>query len=520
MDKEIRDQALTDAANALRVQEQQRKLTSTRLSELAEDLTKLEEINRKNSQNIDDLLQIANEMFVNSGMTLSDLPDNTPLSDDPLFSTNSDGLRGLHIPHYEDLETVEVRNANDWNHYLEHIEDYARKNAINLQEDPFNHLLTSKDKEIIANRIKDDYMLRKANCDKLDYLIATFSGVVAGLVDSFFVGMPGESKLEGWSQDQTDKFVIKVAKMAGNPGKDNGKSEIVNAIKFFEDKYKINYDQPTGKAAGSVFDMSLSNHHIKSLGHAPDLIGLLFSVVSQFQGTSHFLDNGRHIVMDTRTQELTGNNFLAKLFSGIVNWIGHLISDVAGSSSGRDGNPDGRGSGIPIPMFELFQIVGKGEFHVKYSSSSNRYREMTLADLSVKVFEKGYDARFGVTLAVPVVLNELMTRLLWALKSRFIDNLSWKESIPIESDPNLRRVLLTSHGVLCLVDGVDAGIRSGGEILTFALHLNFVAWKRLAFSGLLEVRSLYKEKALDLNAMEKDIEKEWSLIFDDSSIHY
>lgn len=51
-------------------------------------------------------------------------------------------------------------------------------------------------------------------------------------------------------------------------------------------------------------------------------------------------------------------------------------------------------------------------------------------------------------------------------------------SIPFGNHPELRRMLLVGHGTLCLVDGVDVAIRSKMEILDFALHLNFVAWRR------------------------------------------
>ena len=74
-------------------------------------------------------------------------------------------------------------------------------------------------------------------------------------------------------------------------------------------------------------------------------------------------------------------------------------------------------------------------------------------------------------------------------------------------------MLLTGHGVLCLVDGVDATIRSKGQVLDFVLHLNFVAWIRLDFSGLTEVRALYKENTIDLVAMNKDLQKEWDYLF-------
>ncbi|NLY44601.1 MAG: hypothetical protein GX053_01205 [Tissierella sp.] len=128
----------------------------------------------------------------------------------------------------------------------------------------------------------------------------------------------------------------------------------------------------------------------------------------------------------------------------------HLLSDVAGSYSSRSKSSNNGGSGIPMPLFELFQLIGKSKFKVyQGNNKSNKYEEMTLADLSVRVFEEGNDFRFGLAQAIPVVINELMIRFLWALKSRF-------------------------------VDGIDAGLRSQGQVLRFALHLNFVAWKRLA----------------------------------------
>ncbi|NSB14567.1 hypothetical protein [Clostridium beijerinckii] len=115
--------------------------------------------------------------------------------------------------------------------------------------------------------------------------------------------------------------------------------------------------------------------------------------------------------------------------------------------------------------------------------------------------------------AIPVVINEMSIRLLWAIKSRVYSNKSWKECIPIGSHPELRRMLLTGHGVLCLVDGLDAIARSKGQILLFALHLNFVAWKRLAFSGLMEIRALYKENAIDIAALDEDLWNEWNSLY-------
>lgn len=139
----------------------------------------------------------------------------------------------------------------------------------------------------------------------------------------------------------------------------------------------------------------------------------------------------------------------------------------------------------------------------------------TVAEFSTTVFESGYNARFGTTMAIPVVLNELIIQLMWSVKSKFYHNNSLKESLPVGKKPELRRMLVVGHGVLCLVDGTDASLRSGGNMLLFAKRTNIIAWSRFVFSVLIEVRGLYKESGLDVTALEKDVEEEWEQLFEE-----
>lgn len=510
MHKKVDDKLLNEAGKSYVVQKDQMNKMSDRLGELGEGMTSLSEINNNNLDNLDNLLNRAKDMMKKNNMKIEDMNNKDYLKGknlvEKLAKENRSEKETVGVPIYEDLETIEVDDNIGWDDYLENINIYANKNSLDLNKDPFYELLTAEDKKGIVDRLKNDYSLKKANCDKYDYMIASFCGVLAGLVDSFFVGMPKASKLGNWSDKQVDKWVINIAKMTGCKSSAGGKISIVEAITHFEKNHKVNYDQATGKAANDLLGMTMKNHHIKSLGHAPDLIGLIFSIVDQFTSTSHFLDNGRLITFDTKESKLKGGNFLAKLFCGISNWIGHLISDVAGSSTTRKKDINRRGTGLPMPLFELFQLIGNG-------NSKDGFNKMSLADLSVKMFEQDYDARFGLVQAIPVFINEISIRLLWTLKARFYADKPWKECLPFGNNPELRRMLLTGHGVLCIVDGLDAGLRSGGEILTFALHLNFVAWKRLAFSGLMEIRAIYKENAIDLDALEKDLELEWNKLY-------
>ena len=137
--------------------------------------------------------------------------------------------------------------------------------------------------------------------------------------------MPDQSKLGNWTNEQTDKFVEKIAKLHGWEPTDGSGNNIANAIKCLEEKYKVSYDQGTGKMANNLLGMSLSNHHIKSLGHAPDLVGLIFAILGRFTSTSHFLDNGRLIVFDTETSSLKGNTFLVYIRTSILLYLSIIM---------------------------------------------------------------------------------------------------------------------------------------------------------------------------------------------------
>ncbi|EAK5162742.1 TPA: hypothetical protein SB543_000062 [Campylobacter jejuni] len=64
-----------------------------------------------------------------------------------------------------------------------------------------------------------------------------------------------------------------------------------------ENKFKINYDQTTTNGRngtnGKVDNLSMKNHHLKSIGHSPDIFGLFVSIVNQFTNTSTFVSNGK-----------------------------------------------------------------------------------------------------------------------------------------------------------------------------------------------------------------------------------
>ncbi len=255
-------------------------------------------------------------------------------------------------------------------------------------------MITYSNLSDVKKRIEDEFTHRNAECDKYDYLIAITCGAIAGIMDIFLVGNPKDSYL-GKKVDKTvEKMTQKFAQLCGwdkQKALDKNKDLTKSAIAFLENKFKINYDQTTTNGRngtnGKVDNLSMKNHHLKSIGHSPDIFGLFVSIVNQFTNTSTFVSNGKIITIDTNTFELQGGNFIAKIFCGFFNWFGHLASDWCGSSGGKE-----RGAGIPMPFYNLFLLCDFGNF--------GQHRQ-TLAQIATQVFEQGYDLRHGVTMSIP-----------------------------------------------------------------------------------------------------------------------
>ena len=368
---------------------------------------------------------------------------------------------------------------------------------LNIDDDRFGFatsideaLAQAEAELVVLNETVESIKELKPQCDKLDYILAASSGALCGVIDIFLVGKPDESPLgditDKWFANRTIDFV----KLCGYKG---DKNSLSSAINFLEEKFKIPYDQSVG---GGIFreliNLTPSNHHSKSLGHNPTLLGLFFSILNQFTNTSDFVSNGELISLNNSDGkfELQGKNIPSKLFCGIANWIGHLISDVSGSSGSK-----GRGMGIPSPIWAWSNdvIAIKAKLNIPVTEFDKSVNELAL-----KLFKKGYDVRFQTTQAIPVFINEMIVRLLYSIR-RLIGyyisvpkndrswGLLWKSCEPF-SNATVKRMLTVAHGTFCIIDIGDATIRGfekgigSFNVFEFVLRLNVVGVGRFAIS--------------------------------------
>ena len=380
---------------------------------------------------------------------------------------------------------LSVNDANfEVKSYIEQALSDAEDESIRLDAELQENLLT-------IQKMTPD-------CNLIDYLLAAGSGALCGIIDIFLVSNPKKmnNKIENsilgkitdnWFAERTKDF----ARLCGW---DNSKGDILSsALDFLQKKFKVPYDQTNlGEAAKTAFNIYPNNHHFLSLAHNPSLLGLFFAILDQFNHTSHFVVGGELIILENVNGNfvLYGNNEASKFVCAFVNWIGHLISDQSGSSSSK-----GRGMGIPSPLWTWCNdiIAIKRTLNIEVSEFEKTYN-----DLAEKIFVNGYDARFQTTQAIPVFVNETITRFIYSLRRlfKYFKNTSkqernikeiWKQCEPF-SNSSVKRMLTVAHGTFVAIDASHATIstlvkgKGTFNAVDFYMKLNIVGAGRFAFS--------------------------------------
>ena len=478
----------TRLAHALLIQQHQLKDTGSKIGEISQAISGLE------SRHADDMV-VLSAAIASAEAAIQARESGESVQAFDLSSTAPQGYaERARLAAVVELDILAIKEDSDSEAFYAEVCRYAERHQLVLPHDPFRSLMPIGQRINLEKRIREDFTLKIAQCDRYDYMIAVTSGLIGGLIDVLFVGAPGTGVLGKLTDQGMDATVRKFAELNGWQGPREGSDPTASAIAHLERLFKVNYDHRHGGDVGKLFPMSTKNHHIKSLAHSPDLVGLFFSILNQLTSTASFVDGGKVITISTDDFELAGSNLVSKVFAGFVNWLGHLASDAAGSSGAI-----GRGSGIPIPFYSLLQFLNVGSF--------GQHRQ-TFAQVAVQVFEKGYDLRHGAALAIPVLITELISRVAWVFKRRFVDEIPWTECVPSANNPEMRRVLCVAHGSLCVVDGVDAGLRSGGTVIGFMLHANLIAWTRFGVLSLKELTCFYRSGSLDVEAVDAYLEQE------------
>ena len=362
------------------------------------------------------------------------------------------------------------------------------------------------------------------HADKADYALAVTSGVLAGLVDSLFVGEFSLEYANQWGNQQAEKLVLKVAKYQGYGGTDLGQ-----AIKHLEYQFPIAADKAT-----AAFGRGLQ-HHLRDFSHHPIPVGLVCSILTQFTGNVYGTDVAgafQCVPLNKDGLNLVGKSFPEKIMFGAVNWFFHMVSDVAGSSASV--MKGSFGTGLPGPLVSLLKEISSTRLFKKQDAKG--YKEFSVyisklfngtllgeRDSKDNLIPLKFDLRteMGVAMQVgkqtiPVIINECIVRSFFLLR-RLLQELSrddiqewsdvhkinWKAIIPFRNR-TVDRMLTIASMTFTVADTADAAIHaaieSGGNWVLFSgrfvTRFNYVGAGRAALSIVREVSNEKKEAQL------------------------
>lgn len=204
-----------------------------------------------------------------------------------------------------------------------------------------------------------------SKADILDYFVAAASGLICSAIDILWVGEFNLSRGREFASEKVEKIVQKTAHLLGWK-----EDDVKSCVKFLEDKFPIPADGNTPDFGGGL------QHHLRDFAHHPTIVGLVFSLLTQFTEKSYGTDTmGRFIIVDVpeKSKIFIGKDTVTKIINGTIIWFFHLVSDIAGSSStaGLSG-----GTGIPGPLLSL----------AKELSVLPVFRDITINEKSLSVF--------------------------------------------------------------------------------------------------------------------------------------
>ncbi len=354
--------------------------------------------------------------------------------------------------------------------------------------------------------------------DKLDYIVAVSSGVLAGLIDVFHVEAFSLDRASEWGKEQIEQVVKKVARIEGCQGDD-----LSDAIKTLEKNHPLAADGGTNSFGGGL------QHHLRDFSHHFSIDGLFFSIFTQFTGLVVGTDkSGALLVIPVPESHRAciGKNFQEKIAFGTIGWFFHMVSDMAGSSGSLMG-----GTGIPGPLVSFMKELSALPFFKDSGDGDMGFRLWVtklfngalLADHDesgkiIKDSVRKFDLRTEIGIlgevvrqTIPVLINQCVVRGFYFCRrlAREIRDLDIRgigdlgriapEDVLPWGTPAMRRMVTVSSEVFTGVDIADAAVSAikSMDPITFFLRVNYVGVATFVIACIVDVRSTLEDKAAE-----------------------
>ena len=356
----------------------------------------------------------------------------------------------------------------------EHVE-------VELVSNPIAFPKEANDFESIIYDLDSQIEMLSSKADNWDCLVAVGSGVLCGMMDILWVGDFSLTEGREISSENVEEFVKKIAKQQKFESRD-GSYNIKDCVAYLEKKFPIPADGNTPEFGGGL------QHHLRDFAHHPTIVGLIFSLLTQFTGKSYGTNEyGIFTIVDLpkNSRDFIGKDISSKIKNGTIIWFFHLVSDIAGSknTAGLSG-----GTGIPGPILSLAKEI----------SALPIFKDMKVNDVSFSAFlqklfngtllaehdENGkiikdsivkldFRGELGILeevkkQAIPVIANECIVRTFYMIRQlaeqikqihvtsiEDFKQIDVKKILPFNS-PTVTRMLTIATGVFTALDVSDA----------------------------------------------------------------
>lgn len=372
-------------------------------------------------------------------------------------------------------------------------------------EPEFNPLPIEFSKIEQEDFIHADFEETIAENDRWDYIAAAASGMLTATLNELLGNKISLIDARKWGEKETNRFVIHAAGMVGYKGND-----LSSAIRMLEKLFPVPSDTLTPEFGGGL------QHHLRDFAHHPTIVGLAFSILSQFTGKGYGTNTeGKFVFFDFKTEEYVGKNICEKLFFGTIIWAFHLISDMAGSNQNA-----GKGTGIPGPILSLFKELSVLPLMKNLKAQYNG-KELPFSVLISKIFNGTYfkeivdDKAFRFDLrtemgaayqlckeSIPVIANECIVRAIYSIRRLYrelkvhdvcaledIKKLNPEHFLPIKNR-ELDHMLTIASGTFVVITTGTAAVQAvlknkanrQKAVSDFILAINFPGLGRFIFA--------------------------------------
>lgn len=338
------------------------------------------------------------------------------------------------------------------------------------------------------------------HADGMDYAFSAISGIIAGLMDSFFVG---ETNID---KEEIEKMLVKKYHTANDSG-------------------YMHKDDDGHWTSSAMY------HRLDDLAHHPTPLGLVASILVRYFRLVVFIDgsDGKpHIFFaDTSSPEVMAKEKKQLLWAWAGATIGGLCLWLTYVAEKK--YEDNYDEEMPTPLKEIVKTVSATPMLIEILKTADTWIGHMMSDVSTPqgipgiflsllkeisvlpglrntnlpvvvdgLYRKGkYNlSEWGGVVftaakkqAIPVLINEVLVRGFYFVRqlikefkeNKTVDKINWSSVIPLKNR-TVVRMLTIATGTFTAFDIADAAIRSGGFNAACLLRINFVGVGRFVIA--------------------------------------